>query len=76
MDEIEPARDLATAVAPASGRLVASGDPWAPFGLVDPDGVPVASVDAFLRDLQAAGRSPATARSYAYDLLRWFRFLS
>jgi integrase len=75
MDEIEPARDLASVVVPAVGRLVASGDPWAPFALVDPDGVLVEAVDAFLRDLQAAGRSAATARSYGLDLLRWFRFL-
>jgi hypothetical protein len=75
MDEVEPARDLASVVVPAVGRLVTSGDPWAPFVLVDPDGVPVEAVDAFLRDLQAAGRSAATARSYGLDLLRWFRFL-
>jgi hypothetical protein len=30
-------------------------------------------VAAFLRDLQAAGRSQATLRSYGMDLLRWFR---
>jgi hypothetical protein len=29
----------------------------------------------FLRDLAASDCSPATLRSYAYDLLRWFRFL-
>ena len=29
----------------------------------------------FLRDLQAAGKSAATLRSYAVDLLRWWRFL-
>ncbi len=28
----------------------------------------------FLRDLQAAGRTVATQRSYGMDLLRWFRF--
>ncbi len=33
------------------------------------------AVSAFLRDLQAAGGSAATARSYGMDLLRWFRFL-
>jgi site-specific recombinase XerD len=32
-------------------------------------------VSEFFRDLQAAGRSLATARSYGMDLLRWFRFL-
>ena len=29
----------------------------------------------FFRDLQAAGRSEATLRSYGHDLLRWFRFI-
>ena len=35
----------------------------------------MAAVAAFFRDLQAAGRSEATVRSYGMDLLRWFRFL-
>src|SRR6266702_4432464 len=76
MDEIgQPARDMAAVVVAAVGRLVAFDDPWEPFGLVGPDGAPVEAVGAFLRDLQAAGRSAATARSYGHDLLRWFRFL-
>jgi integrase len=29
----------------------------------------------YFRELQAAGRSAATLRSYGMDLLRWFRFL-
>ena len=49
--------------------------PWEPYRLVDPDGKPVEAVGAYFRDLQAAGRSPATVRSYGMDLLRWFRFL-
>jgi Phage integrase, N-terminal SAM-like domain len=32
-------------------------------------------VTVFLADLQAAGRSATTMRSYGMDLLRWFRFL-
>lgn len=32
-------------------------------------------VTSSLRDLAASDCSPATLRSYAYDLLRWFRFL-
>jgi len=43
--------------------------------LVDVDGAPVEAVTAYFRDLQAAGRSEATVRSYGMDLLRWFRFL-
>ena len=35
----------------------------------------VEAVSAYFRDLQAAGRSEATVRSYGMDLLRWFRFL-
>jgi site-specific recombinase XerD len=56
------------------GRLVATGDRWAPFRLVDADGVAVEAVSAFFAELEAAGRSAATLRSYGMDLLRWFRF--
>src|SRR5947199_71024 len=41
--------------------------------LGDEGGV-VAAVDVFLAEMQAAGRSAATQRSYALDLLRWLRF--
>ena len=71
----ESGRDLAALVVPQAGRMVATGDPWEPWRLVDGDGVVVEPVSLYLRDLQAAGRSGATARSYALDLLRWFRFL-
>ncbi len=60
---------------PQAGRLVATADPWEPYQLLDPDGVAVEAVAAYLRDLQAADRSAATLRSYGMDLLRWFRFL-
>ncbi|WP_222432366.1 tyrosine-type recombinase/integrase [Leekyejoonella antrihumi] len=46
-----------------------------PYRLVDADGVLVVPVAAFLRDLQACGRSVSTLRSYGMDLLRWFRFV-
>ena len=60
---------------PQVGRVVATDDVWEPYRLVDVDGIAVESVAVYLQDLQAAGRSAATARSYALDLLRWFRFL-
>jgi integrase len=44
--------------------------------VVDGAGVPVGPVSEFLRDLLACGSSPASCRSYGYDLLRWFRFLA
>lgn len=68
------ARDLAAMVVPQVGRLVATGDSWEPYRLVDPDGVVVEAVSAWFGDLRAAGRSAATTRSYGMDLLRWFRF--
>jgi integrase len=71
----ESARDLASLVVPRVGRLIDTGDRWEPYRLVDVDGMTVHAVAEFLRDLQAAGRSAATARSYGLDLLRWFRFL-
>ena len=61
-------------IVPAAGAVVTSDDPWDPVGLIDGAGEQVAAVSAFLRDLQASDRSAATLRSYAMDLLRWFRF--
>jgi hypothetical protein len=71
----EQGRDLSGLVVPRSGRLEVSGDEREPFRLIGADGQVAEPVMVFLRDLQAAGKSPATLRSYAVDLLRWWRFL-
>ncbi len=71
----EPGRDLAKLVVSMTGRLVATGDRWEPYRLVDADGAVVESVGAYFGHLQAAGRAELTVRSYGTDLLRWFRFL-
>jgi site-specific recombinase XerD len=71
----EELRDLARLLVPASGSLQETGSQADPYRLVDPAGGPVTAVTAYFRDLQAAGRSAATVRSYGMDLLRWFRFL-
>ena len=47
-----------------------------PYRLIDADGAVVAPVASFLRELLAASRAPLTLRSYAMDLLRWWRFLA
>ena len=39
------------------------------------EGVPVPSVESYLRDFWARGMSSSSVESYARDLLRWFRFL-
>jgi hypothetical protein len=46
------------------GALRETGDPWMPFDLVDADGGVVAPVAAYLKGVQACGRSEATLRSY------------
>ena len=75
IEDVESPRELAGLAVPLAGGLEETGDPWSPYRLVDPAGVTVKPVAAFFRDLQAAGRSAATVRSYGLDPLRWFRFL-
>ena len=43
--------------------------------IFDPAGHPVEPIVGFLEDLIACGNSAGTVRSYAYDLLRWWRWL-
>jgi integrase len=75
VDRGDPAGDLAGLVVPFAGRLVATGERWEPYRLVDGDGVVVEAAGAYFGHLQAAGRSELTIRSYGLDVLRWFRFL-
>jgi integrase len=75
IEQEEPGGDLAGLVVPLAGRLVATGDRWEPYRLVDAGGVSVAAAGAYVGHLQAAGRSELTIRSYGMDVLRWFRFL-
>ena len=67
--------DLSALIVPRAGAVNAGGDLWEPVRMVDAAGDPVTAVAAFLKDLQASGRSVSTQRSYAMDLLRWFRFV-
>jgi len=67
-------RDLSMLVVPRVGAVQAAEDLWEPVRLIDAAGDAVPSVAAFLKELQASGRSTSTQRSYAMDLLRWFRF--
>ena len=69
-------RDVATLVVPRIGRVAATDDPLEPYRLLDADGGVVVPVALFLRELLAASRAALTLRSYAMDLLRWWRFLA
>jgi len=72
----DPSRDLAALVVPRAGRLIATGNRYEPYRLVDGDGAVVDAATAYFRDLLAAGRAGSTVRSYGMDLLRWLRFVS
>lgn len=65
--------DMAGLTVPLAGGLRETANPWMPFEVVDADGGVVIPVAAYLKDVQACGRSEATLRSYGMDLLRWFR---
>ncbi len=68
-------RGLSKLMVAPRGALRSTADPFEPFQLVDETGTIVEAVSAYLRDLQACGRPASTQRSYAMDLLRFFRFL-
>jgi site-specific recombinase XerD len=71
----EQGRDLSALAVPRTGRVVATGDDREPHRVVGAGGDVAEPVSVFLRDLLASGKSAATLRSYAVDLLRWWRFL-
>lgn len=68
--------ELSELVVARVGCVRPTGDTVLPWVVLDGAGRPVEPVSEFLRDLLACGNSPASCRSYAYDLLRWFRFLA
>jgi integrase len=71
MDEVDCGE---VAELPRWGRVVETAGvvPWL---VVDEDGAPVEAVRRFLRDFVARGNSIGSVRSYAFDLLRWWRWL-
>ena len=73
-DEVAPPRDVSQLRLPLIGRVDRDvSGAWQVFG---PDGQPSSAARRFLSDLSASDCAVSTIRSYAYDLLRWFRFLS
>ena len=60
---------------PAVGAVISGEAPSLPYLVVDDTGSAVEPVSRFLRELALSDRSPLTVRSYAMDLLRWWRLL-
>jgi integrase/recombinase XerD len=67
-------RDLSQIVLPSWGRVVAADEP-VPWRVLDDAGDPVGPIRVYLSDFVAQGNAVASVRSYAYDLLRWWRWL-
>lgn len=68
-------RDVARLEVARVGRVEETGDQLMPYRLLDGQGVEVAAVTEFLHHMLADDASPASLRSYAYELLSWHRFL-
>jgi integrase len=60
---------------PRLGEVRHGDRPSLPFLVVDAAGYEVQPISQFLRHLALGDRSPLTCRSYAVDLLRWWRIL-
>ena len=68
-------RDVGALKVARVGRVWETGDPLRPFVLLDEDGAEVPVVSEFLHHMLADDARPSSLRSYAYELLAWFRFL-
>lgn len=75
MDEVRQALLDGGRQLPRIGAVRAGTTASLPFVVVDEHGEEVEPVSTFLRDLMLTDMSPLTARSYAQDLLRWWRLL-
>ena len=73
---VPPVRDLLRLKLPMVGDVVTTSEPDVPFTVTDAAGEQVEPVTEFMRDFSAGDASPASCRSYAYDLLRWWRWLA
>ena len=68
-------RDVAVLKVARVGRVAETGDPLRPVVLLDENGAEVPVVSEFLHHMLADDARPSSLRSYAYELLAWFRFL-
>ena len=67
-------RDVSSLRVPTLGRVVRLPEVgWELLGAAD---APVTESASFRAELTAEGCASSSCRSYAYDLLRWFRFLA
>ena len=75
-DSAPAGRELAGLVVARAGRVAQTSDPTLPWVVLDGAAARIDAADVYLKELLACGSSAASCRSYAFDLLRWFRFLA
>src|SRR5438046_10387500 len=73
---VPPVQDLARLTLPLVGEVVTIDELDVPYTVTDATGQPVEPVTEFMRDFSAGDVSVTSCRSYAYDLLRWWRWLA
>jgi site-specific recombinase XerD len=69
-------RDVRTLTLPLIGEVVTTDEPGVPFTITDATGTPVEAVSEFMREFSTGDNSRSSCRSYAHDLLRWWRWLA
>ena len=75
MDDVRAALPEGRVDLPRAGEVQAGDRPSLPYLVVDGTGDEVEPISRYLRDLALGDASPLTCRSYAHDLLRWWRLL-
>jgi integrase len=78
VQNVEPGagRDVAGLRLPIVGSVVATDEVGMPFTVVDAAGQQVEPISEFVREMSAGDMPDSSCRSYAFDLLRWWRFLA
>lgn len=69
-------RDIERLTLPLIGTVVETDRKDVPFTITDAAGTEVLPVNEFMRDFVASDSRTSSCRSYAYDLLRWWRWLA
>lgn len=69
-------RDLVGLRLPIIGKVVSTVEVGVPYSVVDAAGGMIEPIDEYIREFSAGDNSPSSCRSYAYDLLRWWRWLA
>ncbi|MFI5823761.1 hypothetical protein ACIA8I_32450 [Streptomyces rishiriensis] len=69
-------REVTGLVVTRVGSVEATSAATLPWAVLDGAGRTITPASEFLREVLACGNTLASCRSYAFDLLRWFRFLA